>query len=181
MKQAVLAPPAVRPGVSPGVPDLSAELMLLIGRLTRTVTRSAGLDVPTASLRLLSQVEELEPVAIGALAEADRCSQPTMSSAVQTVCRRGWARKARNPEDGRSSLVALTDAGRQVLADARRQRGAVVVDLFARDPEHDEHDLATAVAVLRGLLAARTPQHLDARPVDGRRADEPDDNPEGDA
>ena len=171
MKQAVLDAPSV----SPGVDELSAELMVMIGRLTRTVTRSAGLDVPTASLRLLSQLDELGPVTIGTLAEADRCSQPTMSSTVQTVCRRGLARKTRNPHDGRSSLVALTDAGRSVLDDARRQRAAVVVDLFAHDPEHDERDLATAVAVVRGLLAARAIDHLDAR-----RGEDPD-NAEGDA
>jgi DNA-binding MarR family transcriptional regulator len=142
------------------VSDLSAELILLAGRLTRTVTRSSPLDVPTASLRLLSQVDELGPVTIGALAAADRCSQPTMSSAVQTLCRRRWARKDPNPEDARSCLVSLTDAGRHVLADARRRRAGVVADLFAADPEHDDRDLATAVAVLRGLLAAPNP-HLD--------------------
>ena len=159
MKQPVLPAAA-----APGAHDLSAELMVLVGRLTRTVTRAAGVDVPTASLRLLSQVDELGPVTIGALTEADRCSQPTMSSAVQTLCRRGWASKVRNPDDGRSSLVTLTDAGRAVLADARRKRAQVVVGLFTADPGHDERDLATAVAVLRGLLDARTPHHLDARP-----------------
>ena len=44
--------------------------------------QSVGLSttVPTASLRLLSQVDELGPLTIGALATADRCSQPTMSA-----------------------------------------------------------------------------------------------------
>jgi DNA-binding MarR family transcriptional regulator len=180
VKQPVLTAPATR-----GVHDLSAELTVLIGRLTRTVTRAAGLDVPTASLRLLSQVDELGPVTIGALADADRCSQPTMSSAVQTLCRRGWASKTPNPEDGRSSLVALTGAGRQVLGDARRKRADVVVGLFAADHEHDERDLATAVAVFRGLLAARTGQDVDARPAGRQPADQPldqpVDQPEGDA
>ena len=129
--------------------------MLYTGRLVRAITRqSAGLavDVPTAQLRLLSQVDELGPVTIGALATADRCSQPTMSAGVQSLCERGWAEKAPNPADARSSLVSLTDAGRTVLTEARRERAAVVAARLRSDPRHDERDLATAVAVLRGLL-----------------------------
>jgi DNA-binding MarR family transcriptional regulator len=135
--------------------ELSAELVLYTGRLVRAITRqSAGLavDVPTAQLRLLSQVDELGPVTIGALAAADRCSQPTMSAGVQVLCERGWAVKAPNPADARSSLVSLTDAGRTVLTEARRERAAVVAARLRSDPRHDERDLATAVAVLRGLL-----------------------------
>ena len=135
--------------------ELSAELVLYTGRLVRAITRqSAGLavDVPTAQLRLLSQVDELGPVTIGALAAADRCSQPTMSAGVQALCERGWADKTPNPADARSSLVTLTPAGRTVLTEARRERAAVVAARFRSDPRHDERDLATAVAVLRDLL-----------------------------
>ena len=140
---------------APTLEELSAELVLYTGRLVRAITRkSAGLavDVPTAQLRLLSQVDELGPVTIGALAAADRCSQPTMSAGVQALCERGWAAKSPNPADARSSLVTLTPAGRTVLAEARRERAAVVAARLRSDPRHDERDLATAVAVLRGLL-----------------------------
>ena len=140
---------------APTLEELSAELVLHTGRLVRAISRqTAGLavDVPTAQLRLLSQVDELGPVTIGALAAGDRCSQPTMSAGVQVLCERGWALKAPNPGDARSSLVSLTDAGRTVLSEARRERAAVVAARLRSDPRHDERDLATAVAVLRGLL-----------------------------
>jgi DNA-binding MarR family transcriptional regulator len=132
--------------------ELSAELVLYTGRFVRAITRSTSTGVPTASLRLLSQVEELGPVTIGALATADRCSQPTMSAGVQALCDRGWAVKAPHPGDARSSLVRLTGPGRSVLGEARRERATVVAERLRSDPYHDEHDLATAVAVLRGLL-----------------------------
>jgi len=135
--------------------ELSAELALATGRLNRAITREArgpALDVPTASLRLLSQVDELEPVTIGALATADRCSQPTMSAGVTSLVERGWATKVPNPDDARSSLVSLTDQGRSVLAGARRARATVLADRFAALPHHDVQDLATAVAVIKALL-----------------------------
>ena len=134
------------------VEELSAELVLTAGRFVRAVTRRTSTDVPTATLRLLSQLDELGPVTIGALARADRCSQPTMSAAVQNLCDRGWGAKTPNPADARSSLVDLTDTGRAVLEQARRERAAVVAARLRLDPHHDEKDLATAVAVLRGLL-----------------------------
>jgi DNA-binding MarR family transcriptional regulator len=144
----------------PTLEELSAELMLYTGRLVRAVTRQAvgtSTEVPTASLRLLSQIDELGPVGIGALAVADRCSQPTMSAGVRSLCRRGWAVKAPNPQDARSTLVTLTDEGRSVLEQARRERGAVIAARLRTDPHHDERDLATAVAVLRGLLEQPSP------------------------
>ena len=39
-----------------------------------------------------------------------------------------------------------------MLTEARRERAAVVAARLRADPRHDERDLATAVAVLRGLL-----------------------------
>jgi DNA-binding MarR family transcriptional regulator len=143
----------------PTLEDLSAELVLYTGRLVRAITRLTSTDVPTASLRLMSQVDELGPVTIGALATADRCSQPTMSAGVQSLCDRGWAVKQPHPGDARASLVTLTDAGRTVLEDARRERAAIVTARLQSDPHHDEHDLATAVAVLRGLLDQPEPDH----------------------
>jgi DNA-binding MarR family transcriptional regulator len=135
--------------------ELSAELVLCLGRLNRAIGRdTVGLSttVPTASLRLLAQVEELGPATVGALARADHCSQPTMSGAVAGLVQRGWATKSPNPDDARSSLVELTDEGRAVLDAARRERAAVVSARARADGRHDERDLAVTVAVLRGLL-----------------------------
>jgi DNA-binding MarR family transcriptional regulator len=135
--------------------ELSAELVLYTGRLVRAITRSSvGLstEVPTASLRLLSQIDELGPISIGALAAADRCSQPTMSAGVVALGDRGWATKTPHPHDARSTLVDLTEVGADVLVQARRERATVVADRLRSDPHHDEQDLAAAVAVLRGLL-----------------------------
>ena len=136
------------------IEELSAELVTYTGRLVRAISRTAPGDVPAATLRLLSQVEELGPVTIGALAQADRCSQPTMSAGVQNLVDKGWATKTPNPADARSSLVSLTSAGSTQLHAARRSRAAVVADRFRLDADHDEHELATTVEVLRSLLEA---------------------------
>ena len=136
--------------------ELSAELVLYTGRLVRAVTRRrrTSTQVPTASLRLLSQLDELGPLSIGALAAADRCSQPTMSGRGRSAVRARLGQPSSpNPRDARSSLVDADRGrsrrpGRRPAASAR----AVVTERLRSDPHHDEQDLATAVAVLRGLL-----------------------------
>lgn len=132
--------------------ELGAALVMYAGRLVRAVSRRTAQDVPAATLRLLSQVEELGPVTISQLAQADRCSQPAMSSAVHNLTDKGWAVKEANPADARSSLVALTDLGRSTLAAARRRNGALVAERLAADGRHTADDVAAAVTLLKHLL-----------------------------
>ena len=108
----------------PTLEELSAELVLYTGRLVRADhpagDRAVAPSVPTASLRLLSQVDELGPGHHrraghrGPLLAAD-----DVAPACRRSCERGWAAKQPNPADARSSLVTLTDAGRTVLGEAR--------------------------------------------------------------
>ena len=131
------------------------------GRLVRAVSRRTAPDVPAATLRLLSQVDELAPVGISQLAEADRCSQPTMSSAVAHLVEKGWAVKRPHPSDARSTLVELTDAGRETLATARRRNADVVASRLLADARHDADDLAAAVALLQHLLETHPTESRD--------------------
>jgi DNA-binding MarR family transcriptional regulator len=151
VSQANLADPAT-------LERLCGELAVYSARLVRAIGRRSSSDVPAASLRLLSQLDELEPLTIGALAQADRCSQPTMSAAVQNLVDRGWARKQPHPGDARSSLVSLTEEGRRVLGGARAHNAQVIAERLRNDPDHDEQDLATAVALIRGLLDQSDPE-----------------------
>ncbi|MGH3412642.1 MAG: MarR family winged helix-turn-helix transcriptional regulator [Marmoricola sp.] len=136
---------------------LGVELVAGAGRLVRVVSREAGHDVPSATLRLLAQINDLAPTTVSALAEAERCAQPTMSIAVSGLVAKGWAAKSANPDDGRSHLVTLTQAGTRVLTDARTRNGAVIAGRLAASPDHDLEDLAATVSVLQSLLQ-QTPE-----------------------
>ena len=129
---------------------LSNDLVVLSARLVREVRRH-NVDVPSASTRLMSLLDELGPSTVGALATADRCTQPTMSGLVNGLVERGWARREPHPDDARASLVTMTAEGRELLTDVRRRNAALVaerIEASGRSPE----DLATAVAVLADLL-----------------------------
>ncbi len=118
-------------------------------RLVRVIRRTAAND-STASLRLLSQLDELGAVTVTELARADRSTQPTISAGVRGLEEKGWVHRVSNPDDARSTLLQLSDSGRAELQAARQRHGAVVDDLAARQGLAPEA-IAEAVAVLRTL------------------------------
>lgn len=111
--------------------DSSAALVLQASRLIRVVRRNSH-DIPAASVRLLSLVDQYETATIKELAAADQCSQPTMTGLVNGMCDRGWLQRDPNPADARSSLVSLTDTGRAELAKARAHNAELIWDRAER-------------------------------------------------
>ena len=129
--------------------DLASDLVVHASRLIRTL-RSQH-DLP-AGTRVLSILDERGDLTVTALAEADRCSQPTMSAQVSGLQQRGLLEKRPHATDARSSVVSLTPAGRAELSAVRRTNGRTVASRIAAHPTLTADDLRTAVAVLRGLL-----------------------------
>jgi DNA-binding MarR family transcriptional regulator len=126
----------------------SSELVVQAARLVRAVRRRVG---QPAGIRILSLLDELGPLGVTALAEADRSSQPTISGAVSQLVEAGWVAKEPDPSDARRSVVELTAQGRKRLGEARRDNGAAVAERLARTG-HSADDVAQAVAVLRDVM-----------------------------
>lgn len=133
------------------VTDLGGELVVQAARLVRAA-RHRNHAVPPAGLRVLSLLDQHGPLGVGRLAELDRCSQPTMTGAVNALVERGWVSKEPDPADARATRVTVTEAGAAALADVRRANAADVAARFAAQTTHGPEDLATAVSVLRTIL-----------------------------
>lgn len=131
------------------VRELSNDLVVLSARLVREIRRNS-LDIPAASTRLMSLLDELGPSTVGALAQADRCSQPTMTGLVNGLVEKGWLQRQPHPDDARSALVSMTREGRQKLTAVRRRNAALVAERIEASGRSEE-ELATAVAVLSDL------------------------------
>ncbi|GAA1502411.1 MarR family winged helix-turn-helix transcriptional regulator [Nocardioides humi] len=134
---------------TPDVDALSGDLTVYAARLVRLIRRS---HASSAGVRVLSILDESGPQGVTALAQADRCSQPTMTGQVNQLVDQGWVARQANPDDARSSLVVLTDAGRTELARVRRLSAGLVSERLARRTDLSVDDLATAVAVLQAVL-----------------------------
>lgn len=135
--------------------ELASDLVVHAARLVRAVRRD--LELP-AGTRILSLLDEHGPLGITQLAATDRCSQPTMSAAVNQLAERGWVTKTANPADARGSVITVTATGRDELTRVRRLNGERVAAWLDAHATHTSDDLATAVAVLRDVLAAEPSQ-----------------------
>jgi DNA-binding MarR family transcriptional regulator len=129
----------------------SSELVVQAARLVRAIRRRIS---QPAGIRILALLEELGPMGVTALADADRSSQPTVSGALRQLEEEGWVAKNVDPADARRALVELTPRGRQRLLDARRDNGKAVAERLARTG-HSAEDVAHAVKVLRDVMAER--------------------------
>lgn len=128
---------------------LGGELVVLSARLIREIRR-ANPDHPT-NVRVLSMLDEYGPSTVGALAQADGCTQPSMTGLVNALADRGWVTREPHPDDARSSLVTTTREGRAALRRFREHNAEVLAERLARSCRSAE-DVATAVAVLTDLL-----------------------------
>lgn len=89
---------------------------------------------------------------IGELSQQLGVAARTMTSTVQAMERDGLVTRRPDPLDGRATVVALTDKGRQVFAETRKIRGAVLDDLFDRFDEGERRALLATLARLQAVV-----------------------------
>lgn len=132
---------------------LGAELLSVVARLNRFATQRTKLPLPWAQARLLSTIEDRGEARISDLACLDHCSQPTMTTQVRRLEDAGLVSRTVDPQDGRAVLIRITKKGKQVLTEARIDRGAVIDPRLERLSDEDRQTLAAAVEVIERLLA----------------------------
>lgn len=126
------------------------ELLLATSRFTRTLGRVPGVHHSTVAWRVLGEVSRT-PTRVSALAQQQRVAQPTMTALVQRLEGEGWLTRGPDPEDGRATLVSVTDAGRAALAEYRATAAAAVDPHLAQLSDFDRATLLRAAELLQQL------------------------------
>lgn len=104
------------------------------------------------ALLTLGTLEQEGPVRVTTLAAAAGIGQPSMTQMIQRLERQGLVTRVEDPEDGRVALVSLSDAGRAVRADHRRQRRDRLAMLLTSLPAEDEAALILAMRVALPII-----------------------------
>ncbi|WP_127361409.1 MarR family winged helix-turn-helix transcriptional regulator [Actinacidiphila soli] len=129
---------------------------LATGMVRHLLSERQSMSLITAAA--LSRLEQEGPIRLTALAAAEGIAQPSMTALVQRLEDQGLATRVGHPEDGRVRLVAITGAGRELMAERRRAQGARVADMLAALPEQDVRALGeamrTALPIVRRMLQA---------------------------
>ena len=113
-----------------------------------------GTSLARAALHLLVPLREEGPLRASALAEAVHADPSTVSRQTGELVREGLVERLADPDDGRASLLAVTDAGRSVCDAVREQRLHAVARLVEGWPDED---LTTFADLLARFVAAGPP------------------------
>ena len=131
---------------------LATDLRLACMRISRRIRLESGDVVAPHQFSVLARLEESART-LGELASCERVSAPSMTRTVSSLEELGLVARTSHPDDGRQVVVSLSDRGRTVVRDIRRQRDQwMAVRLAALDD--DERDvLRRATAILARVVA----------------------------
>ncbi|HMI68464.1 MAG TPA: MarR family transcriptional regulator [Solirubrobacteraceae bacterium] len=132
--------------------DLAVRLRLAIARTARRLRQEAGEELSPSQTAALATIDRHGPLTPSELAVRERIQRPTVTRIIARLEARGLVQRARDPQDGRSSLVALTPAGRELLARGRTRKDAYLARRLRELDAEERATLQRAAAILERLL-----------------------------
>ena len=132
--------------------DLAVRLRLAIARTARRLRQEAGEELSPSQTTALATIDRHGPLTPSELALRERIQRPTVTRIVARLEEGGLVQRTRDPQDGRSSLVALTPAGRDLLARGRTRKDAHLARRLRELDAEDHAALQRAAAILERLL-----------------------------
>ncbi|GLZ40335.1 MarR family transcriptional regulator [Actinokineospora sp. NBRC 105648] len=128
-----------------------ASVLFAFGKQQATIAaRMSKVGIDRSSIVLLKNLVALGPSRSSALAEAIHSDPSTVSRQVATLVKDGLVERRADPEDGRASLLAVTEAGTALLTE---QRARMALSLARMVSHWDPADLDTFVVLFERFLA----------------------------
>jgi DNA-binding MarR family transcriptional regulator len=131
--------------------DGAARLYLAIGRLSRSLRRSATTGLGHGSISALATVVHGGPLRTGDLAAREGVSAPTMTRIVAVLVAEGYVVREPDPDDRRVALIRATEQGEQIITEVRTARSRALLDRMAALPADHRTALLEALPVLESL------------------------------
>jgi DNA-binding MarR family transcriptional regulator len=129
---------------------LSSELRVVLGQLMRRLR--AEHRFPISHGAVLGRLDRQGPMSTGDLATAERVRPQSMGQTLAELEAQGLVSRRQDVTDGRRTLLELTDAGRQVLAEDRARREGWLAQALEQEFSPREQDvLAQAIPLLARL------------------------------
>ena len=130
------------PGHIPEPETVEDALMVAMARMGRRLRqRTAEQDLDFATFVLLKTVAHLEPLRLSTLAAELDLDASTVSRHVKSLEDRGLLVRTTDPDDGRASQVALSEAGTARIHAAGERRRELIGSLVADWSDQDREDL----------------------------------------
>lgn len=131
---------------------LASELRGTVMRLARRLRRMrADTSLSLTQLSALGTLQRHGAMTPGELAAHERVQPPSMTRVVNALQETGYVTRTPHPTDGRQVVVALSEAGKDLLAQDRRQREAWLAQRLAELTPEERDLLHRAAEVLDKL------------------------------
>ena len=134
---------------------LVARLRVGVARLNRQLREQGGGLSPTRQSALVT-IEKHGPLSLGELATIERVAPATVTKIVTRLADDGLVARTPDPDDRRTTNVALTELGVERLAETRTRRNAYLARRLGQPGAPTPEELRLVVEVLEEL--ARTPE-----------------------
>lgn len=142
--------------LSPELVKAAADLRVAVGRIARRVRQAHEVGELTLSeMSVLARLDREGPATPGRLAEGERVRPQAMATTVAALERQGLVRRAADATDGRRVLIAVTAAGRALLADRRSASTRRIARALGEEFTAAERRRLLAVVPLLDRLAER--------------------------
>jgi DNA-binding MarR family transcriptional regulator len=102
---------------------LAAELRTTFGNLKRKVQQQGGQnDFTSSQIAVILRLERDGPATVSNLARAEGMRPQSMSAVIAPLEKMGFVTGAADPNDGRKTLMSLTEICKKSIADGRTAR-----------------------------------------------------------
>lgn len=144
-------------------PDLPGRLGMAVQMLAHAgkVVAQRGELTPTR-LTALAVVHNAGPMRMGSLASRVGIQVSTMSRIVDVLVASGWAERRADEADHRACVIAVTDAGADLINSVRRSNETRLADCISRLDPDDLTVLQAALPVLENLAQEITSRQKQA-------------------
>jgi DNA-binding MarR family transcriptional regulator len=134
-------------------PDLASHLRLTIARTARRLRQEAGTDLSPSMTAALATIERHGPMTPSEVASRERIQRPTATRVLARLEEMGLIARTPDPQDRRSSLIAITPEASEMLAEQRTRKTAFLAERLDRLTPDDRAALGRAADILERMLS----------------------------
>ncbi len=134
------------------IAELAAVLRPPLLRLTRLIRiQRVDESVTLTQVSAMACLAKNGPMSAGELAAQERVQPPSMTKVLANLEERGLVRREAHPSDRRQAIIAITDAGNDLLESERRSRDLWLTQQLAKLTSEERTLLRKIVPVLDKL------------------------------
>ena len=139
---------------SPDLSEAASTLRIATFRLARRMRTQRAVDsMSDGQFAVLAALWTHGTHTLGELADRERVSAPSMNRTVNCLQDLGYITRSADENDGRKVVIALSDAGRAVVAETARRRDAWVEAALEELTPAERATIAEAAEIMARMAA----------------------------